>query len=144
MIFTIPGEPQGKARHRTTKTGRTYTPAKTAQYENLIRQCFLASGDQERLEGQIEANIQAFFSIPKSASKKKREQMLTGEIRPTKKPDADNVAKSILDACNKVAYSDDSHVVKLLVEKHYGDTPRVEVELKGEPAKKRKKVTADG
>jgi Holliday junction resolvase RusA-like endonuclease len=140
LIFTIPGEPQGKARHRTTKTGRTYTPAKTAQYENLIRQCFLASGDQERLEGQIEANIQAFFSIPKSVSKKKREQMLTGEIRPTKKPDADNVAKSILDACNKIAYDDDSHVVELFVEKWYSEEPRVVVELKGEPAKKRKKV----
>ena len=140
MIFTIPGEPQGKARHRTTKTGRTYTPAKTVEYENLIRQCFLATNEQERLEGQITANIQAFFSIPKSASKKQREQMLMGDIRPTKKPDADNVAKSILDACNKIAYSDDSQVVKLLVEKHYGETPRVVVELIGE----RKKVTADG
>ena len=66
--------------------------------------------------------------------------MLMGDIRPTKKPDTDNVAKSILDACNKIAYDDDSHVVELFVEKWYSDEPRVVVELIGE----RKKVTADG
>ena len=42
--FTIPGPPQGKGRPRFTKSGHTYTPAKTAEYEKLvqaeyIRQC---------------------------------------------------------------------------------------------------------
>lgn len=142
MKFTIPGEPQGKARHRTTKTGRTYTPAKTAQYENLIRQCFLASDEPERLDGQITVLIDAFFSIPKSVSKKKREQMLTGDIRPTKKPDFDNIGKVVCDALNKLAYDDDSHIVDGHVVKWYSEEPRVVVELIGEP--KRKKVTADG
>ncbi len=53
--------------------------------------------------------------------------MLDGHIRPTKTPDADNIAKSVLDALNKVAYKDDSCVVDLIVEKWYSENPRVEV-----------------
>lgn len=48
---------------------------------------------------------------------------------PTKKPDIDNIAKSILDALNKLAYRDDTQVVTLHMEKHYAENPRVEVEI---------------
>jgi Holliday junction resolvase RusA-like endonuclease len=93
----------------------------------------------------MEAHIQAFFSIPKSTSKTKREKMLSGEIRPTKKPDWDNIGKVVCDALNKLAYGDDSGIVDGRVQKFYSDEPRVEVELvsqsfKGEkPAKKPRK-----
>jgi Holliday junction resolvase RusA-like endonuclease len=90
------------------------------------------SNQTERLEGQIKAHIQAFFFIPKSTSNKKREKMLSGEIRPTKKPDTDNLAKIILDSLNKMAYDDDSQIVTLTVQKFYSDEPRVEVELAGQ------------
>ena len=53
--------------------------------------------------------------------------MLEGEIRHTKKPDAENVSKSILDALNKLAYDDDSNIVELHIEKWYSDSPRAEV-----------------
>lgn len=149
MRFIIPGEPQGKGRHRTNmKTGHTYTPEKTVNYENWVKQCFILSDQKERLEGQMEAHIQAFFSIPKSTSKTKREKMLSGEIRPTKKPDWDNIGKVVCDALNKLAYGDDSGIVDGRVQKFYSDEPRVEVELvsqsfKGEKPKKKtkKKVT---
>lgn len=131
MKFTVPGEPKGKARHRTTKTGHTYTPQTTVDYENWVKQCFLLANEKERLTGQIEAHIQAFFSIPKSASKTKREKMLSGEIRPTKKPDWDNIGKIVCDSLNDLAYKDDSHIVTGSVKKLYSDEPRVEVELIG-------------
>ncbi|WP_334299865.1 RusA family crossover junction endodeoxyribonuclease [Anaerobutyricum hallii] len=50
-------------------------------------------------------------------------------MRPTKKPDLDNVIKSILDALNKVAYHDDTQIVSLSMEKFYSDSPRVEVTI---------------
>ena len=128
MKFVIPGEPKAKGRHRTSN-GHSYTPDSTVLYENWIKQCFISSENKERLEGQIEAHIKAFFSIPKSTSKTKRSQMLSGEIRPTKKPDTDNIAKCVLDACNNLAYKDDSQIVKLVVEKYYGDDPRLEVDF---------------
>jgi len=129
MKFIIPGEPKAKGRHRTSN-GHSYTPDNTVLYENWIKQCYLQASNKERLEGQIEAHIKAFFSIPKSTSKKKREQMLSGEIRPTKKPDWDNIGKVVCDALNKLAYHDDSGVVDGIVRKFYSDNPRVEVELK--------------
>lgn len=128
MKFIIPGEPKAKGRHRTTKT-HSYTPDSTVLYENWIKQCYLQATDKERLEGQIEAHIKAFFSIPKSTPKSKRELMLSGAIRPIKKPDWDNVGKVVCDALNKMAYSDDSGIVTGVVEKWYSDEPRVEVEL---------------
>ncbi|HCT63885.1 MAG TPA: RusA family crossover junction endodeoxyribonuclease [Lachnospiraceae bacterium] len=122
--FTIPGEPTGKARPVVTKTG-AFTPKKTVLYENLVKTVY--SG--EILDGFLEANIKAYYAIPKSKPKNKKELMKQGVIRPDKKPDCDNVAKIILDALNGIAYADDKQVVRLTVEKWYSDKPRVEVVL---------------
>ena len=75
------------------------------------------------------ANIIAYYPIAKSSSRKKRKQsfiILSGQRR---KPDLDNIIKSILDALNKVAYHDDTQIVSLSVEKFYSDSPRVEVSI---------------
>ena len=81
------------------------------------------------LTGQIKADIKAYYPIPKSTSKKQHQAMLDGQIRPTKKPDWDNIGKIICDALNGIAYKDDSAIVEAMVEKYYSDEPRVEVLL---------------
>lgn len=125
----IPGEPKGKARPRmSTKTGRAYTPKETVNYENWVKLCYQDQG-KEYLEGQINASIVAYYSIPKSTSKKKMALMLNGELRPTKKPDLDNIVKGVLDSLNGIAYKDDSQVVKVVTEKFYAEQPRVELQL---------------
>lgn len=53
--------------------------------------------------------------------------MLNNEIYPTTKPDTDNIAKSILDSLNKIAYLDDKQVVDLRVRKRYAEVPSVSV-----------------
>jgi Holliday junction resolvase RusA-like endonuclease len=111
-----------------TKTGHTYTPDKTVNYETLVKQLYITQG-HERLEGALKLTVNAFFSIPKSTSKKNKEKMLQGEIRPTKKPDWDNVGKIISDALNEMAYKDDCQIVCATVRKWYSDNPRVEVEI---------------
>lgn len=50
--------------------------------------------------------------------------MIKGEIRPTKKPDLDNVAKIICDGLNKIAYEDDSQIIDLTVTKYYAEIPK--------------------
>ena len=100
------------------------------QYENLIKTCYYQTGvNPFGADEELRATIIAYYPIAKSTSKKKRQQMLAGLIRPTKKPDLDNVIKSILDALNKVAYHDDTQIVSLSVEKFYSDSPRVEVAI---------------
>ena len=128
--FTVYGEPVAKGRPRMTRSGHTYTPQKTVNYENLVKLSYQEQVRQ-KLDGYISATINAYFAIPKSASQKKQKAMISGEILPTKKPDTDNIAKAILDSLNNIAYNDDSQVTELVVRKYYGEQPRVEVALKG-------------
>lgn len=132
MRFTIPGEPCGKGRPRVVHVNgvsRTYTPEKTARYENLVQLMFRNACREYIAEGPAGMRIEAYFSIPKSTSKRKRELMLVGMIRPTKKPDMDNIAKIICDALNGLAYRDDSQIVRLSLDKRYAERPHVDVEI---------------
>ena len=133
FTFEIVGEPQGKGRPRFSTRGgfvKTYTPEKTASYENFVKVCYLNKYKGQKLDGEIIAEIIAYFSIPKSFSKKKRVQAIEGKIMPTKKPDTDNIAKTILDSLNGIAFEDDKQVVALLVKKLYGEEAKVVVSLK--------------
>lgn len=127
--FVIPGEPKAKARPRVTTKGITYTPKSTVEYENWVKQCYLVKHGQTMLEGEIKATIKAYFGMPKSISQKRKKLMIDGKVRPTKKPDTDNIAKSVLDSLNGIAYRDDSAVVALQVDKYFDENPRVEVTL---------------
>ncbi len=128
VAFEVPGEPRGKGRPIVTKNG-TFTPTRTVEYENFVRMCYIEQCTNQYLDGPISAEITAYMQIPKSASKKKRAAMAAGEILPEKKPDIDNIAKSILDSLNGIAYKDDSSVTALTVRKLYSEIPRVEVTL---------------
>jgi Holliday junction resolvase RusA-like endonuclease len=52
---------------------------------------------------------------------------LAGSERPTKKPDLDNLAKSVLDALNGVIYQDDSQIVSLHMTKVYSQYPGIDL-----------------
>lgn len=133
MKIIIPGVPVGKGRPKFSTHGgfpKAYTPAKTANYENLVKLAFQQSNQKPfEKDAQLRAEIKAFFPIPKSTSKKKRAEMLDFTIRHTKKCDADNLAKAILDALNGVAYYDDAQICELFVFKYYGDNPHVELSI---------------
>ncbi|WP_291568581.1 RusA family crossover junction endodeoxyribonuclease [Clostridium sp. UBA2485] len=128
IAIVIPGEPKGKGRPRLGKSF-TYTPKDTVNYENLVKVCYMDQAKNLKLDGELKATIIAYYSIPKSTSKKKRLEMVEERLRPIKKPDLDNVAKIVLDSLNKVAFDDDSQIVKLEVEKFYSENPRVELQL---------------
>lgn len=128
--FTVYGEPVAKGRPRFTKRGIAYTPQKTSNYENLVKLSYLEIPREKHLNGeQLQAEIIAFFSIPKSKPKKLQLKMLSGEVRHTKRPDLDNIAKSVLDSLNGIAYNDDSQIVTLVVSKYYSSEPRTEIRI---------------
>lgn len=54
-------------------------------------------------------------------------------IRPTKKPDWDNIGKIVTDALNGVAYHDDAQIVDAQVRKFYSKDPRVEIIIQDIP-----------
>lgn len=127
--FTVGGEPRGKERPRFCSNGQVYTPGKTTTYENQIKIAYYEQcGNVKFAEGsQLELFVTAYYKIPKSASKKKKAAMLSEQIRPTKKPDGDNILKVVADALNGVCYKDDKCIVKMNIEKFYSDVPRIEV-----------------
>lgn len=124
ISFVIPGSPRGKERPRATRQGRVYTPEKTVNAEALIK--LLASDamqGRDLLGGPLEMTIDLVMPIPASFSKKKREQALSGVLMPLSKPDVDNCAKLVADACNKILYQDDSAIVRMALVKRYGEVP---------------------
>ncbi|ENZ9555996.1 RusA family crossover junction endodeoxyribonuclease [Clostridioides difficile] len=127
--FTIDGEPVGKERPRMNSiTKRTYTPNKTRDYEELIRWLY-QSKVKYYFTGYIKMTLRCYYSIAKSNSKKVKEQKRNNVLRPSKKPDIDNVVKIIADSLNEIAYKDDTQIVEVVASKYYSDNPRVEVIL---------------
>lgn len=129
--FEVIGDIKGKARPRVnTYTNRAYTPTNTKDYEMLIKQYFkIKYPKYVPLENRVSVKILAQFKIPKNTSKKNAENMLNGNISPTKKPDIDNIVKIILDALNTMAFKDDNQITKLEVEKIYGEQEKILVKV---------------
>nr|DAS64817.1 MAG TPA: Endodeoxyribonuclease RusA [Caudoviricetes sp.] len=132
--FIILGEPNGKGRPKFDTRGpyvRAVTPKKTANYEALVKMEYQAQCDGFMFsrDAALGMLVTAYKPIPKSTSKKKRVLMIGDIIRPTKKPDWDNVGKIVCDALNKIAFCDDTQIVDGRVIKLYAEQPRVEVEI---------------
>lgn len=136
----IYGEPQGKGRPRfSTVCGhaKTRTPDQTVIYENLVKTEYRnQSGVRFPDDAMLDVRVMAYYTIPKSNSKKKRQAMLDHKVRPTKKPDFDNIGKVICDSLNGIAYRDDAQIVDAQVRKFYSDTPRVVVIITDIPYEK--------
>lgn len=137
--FTIDGEARGKERPRfSTKSGKAFTPEQTKIYESWIKLLYGATV-KHYFEGNVKMSITCYYGITKkdieaieknnikTKAFKEAKGKLDGTIRPTKKPDLDNVIKAIADSLNGIAYKDDAQVVEVISKKFYSDKPRVEV-----------------
>lgn len=113
VSFEVWGKVRGKGRPRFARGGHAYTPKETRDYERAIREAFENAPGRppEPFSGPIDVTIVTCRQLPKSTPK--------SVIREpdTHKPDADNVAKIVLDALNGVAWLDDAQVTSLTVVK---------------------------
>lgn len=129
--FEVIGDIIGKERPRVNSyTGVVYTPNRTKDYEMLIKQYFKLKYPNHRvLEGRLSVKIIAYMRMPKNTSKKKAEEMLNGNVSPTRKPDIDNIAKSALDAMNKFVFKDDNQISQMKIEKKYGEVEKIYIKV---------------
>ena len=109
-----------------------YTPQETVQYENWIKICYQRAANGKRFSAPLAIEILATFEVPKSYSKKKADLCTQNVIRPTRKPDIDNIVKVVADALNGVAYKDDSGIADLHAIKGYGPDAMLFIRLTGE------------
>jgi Holliday junction resolvase RusA-like endonuclease len=126
--FIIHAPPTGKARPRVTSHG-TYTPKATRDFETLVRLEYKSQGGKSFEDRPVAVYIIAYYAVPKGTARHKASLMLADRLRPTKKPDADNIAKAICDALNGIAYNDDSQITALYVRKAYGSEARATVTI---------------
>lgn len=134
--FIVPGVPVGKGRPRVCVRGNrahAFTPAKTRAFEELVADAaalaMRAAGLVTVFGGPVRVRIVAGMPVPASWSKARRREALAGESFPVSKPDIDNIAKAIIDACNGVVIADDSRVQGILAEKIFSAEPYCRVTI---------------
>lgn len=112
QTFTVPGKPVPKARPRAMVRGRhahIYTPATTKAFERDV-------GWEAKRAGVRKS--QGLLAI-------------TLRFHGCSKGDCDNLAKSVLDGLNGIAYGDDGQIVDLhVILDRVGKPARTEVEIR--------------
>ena len=126
----VPGQPAGMPRARAVRTKfgvRHYTPKGAGS--DFRERVAKAVANKPRLMGPVILTIWATFEIPNSWPKAKRWQYLSEPH--TQKPDADNVAKAVMDGMRHL-WSDDCVVWNLRVIKAWGVSPRCTIVVESE------------
>jgi Holliday junction resolvase RusA-like endonuclease len=135
FAFTVPFV-AGKQRHRLDRRhARMYTPNETIRNEAAIRDAALGAMREAypELKGllfpfrvPVAVRIDVYDSLPKSRPKR------TVSEPNTFKPDADNIAKLVMDGMNGVVWGDDSQVAEVHVVKwprRRGIEPHMDIQV---------------
>lgn len=125
--FTAYGKPETKGSTKAfVRGGRaiiTNDNPKTKAWQTIVAWEAQRNRPGDIIQEAVQVNLKFYFLRPKSVPVKKRPFH-------TVKPDIDKITRAVLDGLKGTIYSDDSVVVKLIVEKEYGDPPRCEIEVK--------------
>lgn len=107
IVFSIPGMPVAKARPRRGAQGQFYTPRESIAYEEQVRAAALDAlrrmnlTDDAHYEGDVQVTIVFDFT-----SDNEQAIVTVSPCRnglPARRPDLDNLIKSILDGLSQVA-----------------------------------------
>lgn len=134
MRIILPIEPKPQSRPRFARRGnyvQTYEDRAMRAYKQKVK-AYLRKAKPELIEkGAIFAHVTFYVPAPKYllSSKKKRLEVELERKYCDKKSDLDNYLKAILDASNKILFSDDGQVAKIMAEKKYSYNPRIEIEI---------------
>jgi len=133
VTLTVTGHPVAKGRGRAVQTPngpRIYTPKKTAQFEQDVRQVARAEMQYaDPMYGPVSIVFKAFFAPPSSWPNWKQEAALAGALAHTAKPDVDNLVKTAQDAMNGIVFVDDQNIFRMFVLKGYSTSPHISVRV---------------
>ncbi len=131
--FTVLGEPVAQGRPRAgIRNGKISMrdPMKSRNFKQYVGLVASQYAPDKLINEPISIELDFYREIPKSWSKKKKQQAIVGEILPAVKSDIDNYAKSVMDGITGIIYEDDKLVCELKLTKRYSDNPRTEVKIK--------------
>ena len=137
--FTVVLEPkaQKRARSRIVRQGEhAFNMVYKEKGQRLEEDKFIALLYQHKpacpVSGPVVMGVKVYLPIPASKPKKFKAAAMAGEIRPTTKPDLDNLLKHLKDCCKGIFWQDDKQVVEYLpgTGKYYGEPARWEIEMR--------------
>lgn len=121
-ILEIDERPIPKERPRHSKYfTKVYTPTKTKNFERFVGYWWHLKRFP-KLEGALKVTVKFYYKKPKDFEKRKNKFCV-------KRPDIDNLVKSIFDGLNEVAFKDDAQIVDLSATKNYGDEDKIIIEI---------------
>ena len=137
FTITLPPKAQMRSRSRAVSTddGKTfamnYKAGKQRKEERKLEALLYEHRPAQPIEGQVWLGVKAYLPIPTSKPKKWKADAAEGLIRPTTKPDLDNLLKQITDCLTGIMWIDDKQVVGYLpgTGKYYAENARWEVEV---------------
>lgn len=144
LTFTIPGKPQGAQRHRTKRIGSYIRMHPTHAHEAAETRIRDIAAIANRSVGwkrdmPVRLVIETFHRRPERMAKA-RKWWGTAQAPYVGKPDADNIAKLVMDACTKAPlWTDDTVVAELVVVRRW-----VEVGADGVQGEERTVVRVEG
>jgi Holliday junction resolvase RusA-like endonuclease len=124
VVIELSGQPRGKARPRNNPSSTfPYIDPNARKYESQLRYAATQemAGRSPTMQ-PVKMTVEQRFPLLKGFNKKELAAALSGQMWPTKKPDADNILK-LADCLNKVVFIDDVQVVEASVRKIYSEHP---------------------
>lgn len=124
ISFFVAGEPKAQPRVKAARIGgfvRMYTPPTAEPWKKLVREAARAAIPGQ-LCGPLNLGLRFYFERPKSHLKKDGSLTTEGAkfIQHTKKPDADNLAKAVMDAMTDASvWVDDDLIISLYISKSW-------------------------
>ncbi len=121
MYFTVSGKPFPQPRPRVTRFG-TYEPGKgikawKAAVAKAGQNAALTHWQFRPYVEPLQMTLQFCLPMPKSWTQIKKDD-LAGRPH-VSRPDADNLAKAVMDALQGICYLEDSQIFDLAVAKHW-------------------------
>jgi len=114
IVLRVDGKPTGKARPRfNPRTGHARTDNATRLAEARVIEAWMNTGSPRLPDGPAYVGVEMAVARPRTHLRTSGELSAAG-LRapwPTRKPDADNVLKLVMDALNGCAYRDDVDIV---------------------------------
>ncbi|MFF2174955.1 RusA family crossover junction endodeoxyribonuclease [Lysinibacillus sp. NPDC058147] len=133
LKIEIPGDVQAQQRPKFSSFGNNVSvrdPKESKDYKSFVRLVAAEHAPESLITEEIRLSIDVYLKIPKKYHTKPKMALIhAGKLRPTTKPDIDNLAKGIKDGLSKVVWHDDSQVTELVARKWYSDNPRAEVTI---------------
>lgn len=120
LYFILPCTPTPQQRARHCASGIAYKSKTQKANERTLEAFLMPHRPAEPLRGPLELSFTAYFPIPKSWPKKRREKAMCGGVWHTARPDLDNLQKQLKDALTRMGFwGDDSQVAS------YGPTKKL-------------------